>query len=69
MTRLFEGILFICALVVSFAALARHYAGANKQYSLKKSCYSLISVHIAAIRTLGREKFLIPLFDPLKCDF
>ena len=31
----FSGILFICALVVSFA-------GANKQYSLKKSCYSLI---------------------------
>ena len=34
---------------MSFAALAlraraalRHYAGANKQYSLKKSCYSLI---------------------------
>ena len=47
MTWLFEGILFICALVVSFAALALrawaakwHYAGANKQYSLKKSCYS-----------------------------
>ena len=36
MTWLFEGILFICALVVSFAA------GANKQYTLKKSCYSLI---------------------------
>ena len=42
MTWLFSGILFICALVVSFAALARHYSGANKQYSLKKSCYSLI---------------------------
>ena len=44
MTWLFSGILFICALVVSFAARARkwHYAGANKQYSLKTSCYSLI---------------------------
>ena len=34
-TWLFEGILFICA------RRKWHYKGANKQYSLKKSCYSL----------------------------
>ena len=43
MTLRFSGVLFICARVVSFAALARHYAGANKQYSLKIHVIPLLS--------------------------
>ena len=66
MAWLFEGILFICARVVSFAARARHCKGANKQYSVKKSCYSLIgtsNLNMKLYKTSGISAIESTLFS------
>ena len=56
MTWLFSGILFICARVVSREGRKWHYKAANKQYSLKKSCYSLINpIHTGLFCSCDRE--------------